>query len=88
MIKEMADFIHRSGNTVRELGFDEIKKATAAEYMEAYVPRRPFQSKRITQIKPRPVLIRAHAAFHLDRDFSEALRQLSGFLDSIGIAAL
>ena len=36
---------------------------------------------------PRPVIIRAHAAFHLDRDFSEALRQLSSFLDSIGIAS-
>jgi len=36
LIKEMADFLHRSGNTVRELGFDEIKKATAPEYMEAY----------------------------------------------------
>ena len=37
LIKEMADFLHRSGNTVRELGFDEIKKATAPEYMEAYI---------------------------------------------------
>jgi hypothetical protein len=37
LIKEMADFLHRSGNTGRELGFDEIKKATAPEYMEAYI---------------------------------------------------
>jgi taurine transport system substrate-binding protein len=36
LIKEMATS-YRSGNTVRELGFDEIKKATAPEYMEAYI---------------------------------------------------
>jgi hypothetical protein len=29
--------LHRNGNTVRELGFDEIKKATAPEYLEAYI---------------------------------------------------
>ena len=41
LIKEMADFLYHNGNITRELGFDEITKATAPEYMEAYVSSRP-----------------------------------------------
>jgi hypothetical protein len=39
--KEMADFLYQNGNITRELGFDEIAKATAPEYMEAYISSRP-----------------------------------------------
>jgi ABC-type nitrate/sulfonate/bicarbonate transport system substrate-binding protein len=39
--KEMADFLYRNGNITRELDFDEIMKATAPEYMEAYISSRP-----------------------------------------------
>lgn len=41
LIKEMADFLYHNGNITRELGFDEITKATAPEYMEAYISLRP-----------------------------------------------
>ncbi|QND70233.1 ABC transporter substrate-binding protein [Tardiphaga robiniae] len=39
--KEMADFLYRNGNIPRELDLDEITKATAAEYMEAYISSKP-----------------------------------------------
>jgi ABC-type nitrate/sulfonate/bicarbonate transport system substrate-binding protein len=39
--KEMADFLYHNGNITRELSLDEIAKATAPEYMEAYVSSRP-----------------------------------------------
>jgi ABC-type nitrate/sulfonate/bicarbonate transport system substrate-binding protein len=38
--KEMADFLYHNGNITRELGFDEITKATSPEYMEAYISSR------------------------------------------------
>lgn len=41
LIKEMADFLYRNGNITRELGFEEITKATAPEYMEAYISSGP-----------------------------------------------
>jgi taurine transport system substrate-binding protein len=41
LLKEMADFLYQSGTITRELGFDEISRATAPEYMEAYVSSRP-----------------------------------------------
>jgi taurine transport system substrate-binding protein len=37
LIKEMADFLYHNGNITRELGFDEIAKATTPAYMEAYI---------------------------------------------------
>jgi ABC-type nitrate/sulfonate/bicarbonate transport system substrate-binding protein len=40
LIKEMADFLYNNGNITRELGFDEITKATAPEYMDAYISSR------------------------------------------------
>jgi taurine transport system substrate-binding protein len=41
LIKEMADFLYHNGNITHELGYDEITKATAPEYMEAYISSRP-----------------------------------------------
>jgi ABC-type nitrate/sulfonate/bicarbonate transport system substrate-binding protein len=41
LIKEMADFLYHNGNITRELGFDEITKAMAPAYMEAYISSRP-----------------------------------------------
>jgi taurine transport system substrate-binding protein len=41
LIKEMADFLYHNGNITHELGYDEITKATAPEYLEAYVSSRP-----------------------------------------------
>jgi ABC-type nitrate/sulfonate/bicarbonate transport system substrate-binding protein len=41
LLKEMADFLYHNGNIRRELGLDEITKATAPEYMEAYISSRP-----------------------------------------------
>lgn len=39
--KEMADFLYHNGNITREIGLDEIVKATSPEYIEAYVSSRP-----------------------------------------------
>jgi ABC-type nitrate/sulfonate/bicarbonate transport system substrate-binding protein len=39
--KEMADFLFKNGNITRELDLDEIAKATAPEYLEAYIASRP-----------------------------------------------
>jgi ABC-type nitrate/sulfonate/bicarbonate transport system substrate-binding protein len=41
LTKDMADFLYHNGNITRELGFDEIVKATAPEYIEAYISSRP-----------------------------------------------
>jgi ABC-type nitrate/sulfonate/bicarbonate transport system substrate-binding protein len=41
LLKDMADFLYHNGNIPRELGFDEITRATAPEYMEAYIASRP-----------------------------------------------
>ena len=41
LIKDMADFLYQNGNIPRELGLDEIAKARAPEYMEAYISSRP-----------------------------------------------
>jgi taurine transport system substrate-binding protein len=40
--KEMADFLHHNRIITRELSFEEITKATAPEYMEAYIASRPL----------------------------------------------
>jgi ABC-type nitrate/sulfonate/bicarbonate transport system substrate-binding protein len=37
LIKEMADFLYHNGNITHELGYDDIVKATAPEYVEAYI---------------------------------------------------
>jgi ABC-type nitrate/sulfonate/bicarbonate transport system substrate-binding protein len=42
LIKEMADFLYHNGNITHALGYDEIVKATAPEYIEAYVSSRPL----------------------------------------------
>ena len=39
--KEMVDFLYQNRNITRELGLDEIAKATAPEYMEVYISSRP-----------------------------------------------
>jgi ABC-type nitrate/sulfonate/bicarbonate transport system substrate-binding protein len=39
--KEMADFLYHNAIITRELSLDEITKATAPEYMEAYISSRP-----------------------------------------------
>jgi taurine transport system substrate-binding protein len=41
LIKEMADFLYQNGNITHELGYDDIVKATAPEYIEAYISSRP-----------------------------------------------
>jgi taurine transport system substrate-binding protein len=41
LMKDMADFLYQNGNIGRELGLEEIAKATAPEYIEAYISSRP-----------------------------------------------